>query len=411
MNEADYIKTCLQQIEAQLDWGPSQQWVNYDFEKLSSCIQEKTQVILSITTLKRIWGKVKYASQPTVTTLNVLARFLDYPDWRSFVQSTNLPAKSKMPIRLLPIISITSFLLLIAGTLLIFSTRLPKRSISLPPYKFQFSANKVVSTGVPNSVVFNYDASAATTDSVFIVQTWDIRRRALVSKDKKAYSAIYYYPGFFRTKLIIDSQVVKEHDLMIATDGWLGLIEQNPVPVYLSTEECQTNDGVAVSAAQIEAHEIKMEPHTPKLRFFNMHDMGTLKNDDFIFETKLKNDFRKGAGACQLVQVLIQCKDDIIIIPLSAKACVGDLNLYFAGAAISSLSADLSKFGCDLNSWTTLRVESKNGQAKIFVNSALAYQLAIQHPPTGIVGLQYRFEGTGAVKDTWISGGGKTYRF
>ncbi|WPQ63248.1 hypothetical protein SIO70_00025 [Chitinophaga sancti] len=47
-------------IETRLNWGKSSEWTNYDFEKLSVAIQDKTGVTLSVTTLKRLWGKLKY---------------------------------------------------------------------------------------------------------------------------------------------------------------------------------------------------------------------------------------------------------------------------------------------------------------------------------------------------------------
>jgi hypothetical protein len=427
------IDKCLTGIEARLGWGDSGNWSNADFEKLSEVIQDKTGVALSVTTLKRIWGKVKYDNKPTVTTLNTLAQFSGFESWRVFVQQEEQqidvvaepvgeqpvlkieqPPALQQTHKRKPFVRVSG---VIAGLLLVslFSiyliNNIPKRQAVIDPDKFKFSVNKVVTEGVPNSVIFNYDASAAPSDSVYIVQTWDIRRKTLVPKDKKEYSTIYYYPGYFRTKLIIDSQVVKEHDLMINTNGWLGLVEQSPIPVYFDKKEFLKDSVAEITTANFESHNIPMEPVTPQLRFFNQRDMGDLQNDNFSFETTLKSDFHKGSAACQSVQVLIQCKNDIIIIPLSAKACVGNLYLYFAGKMVTSKEADLSKFGCDLSEWTTLRVESKNRNVRLYVNNQEVYSLTFDHTPTGIVGLQYRFEGTGAVKDTWFSGQGKTYRF
>src|SRR5690606_1875997 len=34
--------------------------------------------------LKRIWGKVKYTSRPTTTTLDTLAQFIGHQNWRGF---------------------------------------------------------------------------------------------------------------------------------------------------------------------------------------------------------------------------------------------------------------------------------------------------------------------------------------
>jgi hypothetical protein len=67
-----------------LNWGDSARWSNYDFEKLAGLIADKTGVQLSVSTLKRVWGKVSYNNAPSVTTLNTLVQFLGYGDWRGY---------------------------------------------------------------------------------------------------------------------------------------------------------------------------------------------------------------------------------------------------------------------------------------------------------------------------------------
>lgn len=419
MNSISAIQTCLQQIETRLNRGPGSEWTNFDFEKLSSGIEEKTGVLLSVTTLKRIWGKVKSTHSPTTTTLNALARFLDFEDWRDFesgITKTEIPETGNQPQDIPAIASekpakkkpsfpyskvATLILLLLTVGFLIFSGT--KRSNDrIDPDKFQFSADKVVSKGVPNSVVFTYDASAARTDSIYIVQTWDIRRKTLVSKFNNKHSAIYYYPGFFNTKLIIDSIIVKSHDLQISTDGWLGLVENEGIPVYFKKEEIQKSEGVSVDSSLLKKYNITLQPEPPRIRFFHQGDMGDLMNDNFIFETTLRNRFNDGNNACQFMQVLIQCKNDIIIIPLSAKNCAGDLSVYAAGKGLISKEADLTGFGTDLSEWTTLRVETVNKKMTFFVNGKQAASFVFPNEPTGIVGVQYRFNGVGEIKDAWF---------
>ena len=82
--ERELILLCRTRIEQILNWGDSSLWTNSDFELLSDKIFEKTTVRLSISTLKRIWGKVKNDNSPTAATLNALANFLDYASWRDF---------------------------------------------------------------------------------------------------------------------------------------------------------------------------------------------------------------------------------------------------------------------------------------------------------------------------------------
>jgi hypothetical protein len=440
-DEQLHIRACLEAIEAKLHWGSAANWGNGDFQKLAGLIADATGVALSVSTLKRLWGKVSYNHTPSLTTLDALAQYLGYADWRAWQQpfrpvvtlagmetsgepvaptlsmqpgADAQPGTDALPApvrttsrrkRLAYIIGGTVLLLALIGFISV------RRKASPDASQFSFSLSKVKATGVPNTVVFTYDATAATTDSVFIVQTWDIRRKTLVAKDQHAHSAIYYYPGFFRTRLIVDGTVVQRQNLQISTDGWLGLVENEPVPLYFNKAEFTKSDRIEVDTNTLGSYGLSLYPQAPKVRFFNQRDLGNLQSDRFTFETKVKNDFSRGTGACQYVQVLIQCKNDIIIIPLAAPTCTGDLELIACGAFVNSKQADLSKFGADLSQWVTLRVESQNKQMQFFVNGALAYSVNFPGEPTGIVGLQYRFDGVGAVKDTWFKDGEKVYDF
>ncbi|QEH41210.1 hypothetical protein [Chitinophaga sp. XS-30] len=422
MNEESlYIKRCLQEIEALINRGDAARWTNYDFEKLSELIADKTNVQLSVSTLKRVWGKVTYKNAPSLTTLNTLAQFLGWTDWRAYTapprpSAGQLPndlatVETARPLKrnkraLLYAVPEIAILVVLAG-LFAFSGKKPKPD----PSKFSFSLNKVISEGVPNSVVFTYDATAAQTDSVHIAQTWDIRRKTLVSRDRHTHSAIYYYPGFFNAKLLIDGEVMKSENLQITSDGWLCLAENEPEPLYFKKEACIREDRVEVDTNALRTYNLSLYPKPPRIRFFNQLDLGDLQNDNFIFETTVRNAYSQSAGACQHVEVLIQCKNNIIIIPLSSKNCIGDLTLVAAGYYVTSKNADLSGFGCDLTQWATLRVETENRQMRLSVNGREAYQLTIPDKPTGIVGLQYRFNGVGAVKDTWFRSKGKVYDF
>ncbi|RYU97454.1 hypothetical protein [Emticicia agri] len=426
-SEAENIEKCKKAIEDKLNWGSSALWLNYDFERLNEQIFAETNVQISVSTLKRIFGKASYHSSPSLTTLNTLAQFIGFTNWRGFTKSiVPQPTVSDAPVS--PVIApepvvVTKnqrryFIYGIISTLAIISLiafMVQKEEPLLDSSKFAFKANKIVTEGVPNSVIFTYDATATNiNDSVFIVQTWDMKRRKKVDRNAHNHSAIYYYPGFFRTKLIVNKQIVKEHDLQIKTANWLALVESKKeaqMPLYFAKPEVLKGDEISIDRDLLKKYNLSLQPEAPKIRFFNQTDLGELMNDNFTFETFLKNDFSDGTGACQKVQVLIQCKDDIIIIPLCAKACVGNINLVACGTVLTSADADLSGFGCDLNQWTKLRVETRNKQMTFFVNDKKAHTLTFDHNSTGIVGLQYRFEGTGAVKDTWIEGAGGKHEF
>jgi hypothetical protein len=435
-SDAGYINKCVKLIEARWRRGPSSEWKSYDFDKLSQEIFDTTGESLSISTLKRLFGKVSYHNLPSVYTLNALARFIGFEDWTSFKinnalgsepnaagvlaesTATTVPIPPPVPIkhRFRTVTNLKKrlrwwsllILPLVALAYLFLSSTKPPRHGPVDPAAYSFRSNKVLDEGVPNSVVFHYDASAAPTDSVFIVQTWDMSRRRLVSRSDHEHSAIYYYPGAFNAKLVVDTQIVKTFSLLISSGGWLATAEGEPQPFYFKKEEYRIEGGAVVDSALLAKNHLSPFPEAPMIRISYVKDMGPLPDDNFSFETTLRTEHSAGANACEQVELAILCKNDVFIFPLTAPACIGDLQLYAQGKSVSSKEADLSGFGTDLSQWTLFKIKTVNRQMQFFINNKPVYSLAFPNAPTDIVGVQYRFRGGGAVKDTRFITEGRT---
>ncbi len=56
-----------------------------DFIFLSEEIQDRVKETLSVSTLKRLWGYVDGYASVRQNTLDILARFVGFPDWETFV--------------------------------------------------------------------------------------------------------------------------------------------------------------------------------------------------------------------------------------------------------------------------------------------------------------------------------------
>src|ERR1700748_816467 len=91
MSQAD-LKQLLLIIEQQLDWGDAASWQGKDFERLNELILEKTKISLSASTLRRIFGRVEYNHMPSGTTLDTLAQFADFENWRMFTRQRTQPS-------------------------------------------------------------------------------------------------------------------------------------------------------------------------------------------------------------------------------------------------------------------------------------------------------------------------------
>ena len=56
-----------------------------DFQLLIQQIWEKNHAVLSLSTIKRLWGYVESNGTPRLSTLNTLAKFLDFADWNAYL--------------------------------------------------------------------------------------------------------------------------------------------------------------------------------------------------------------------------------------------------------------------------------------------------------------------------------------
>ncbi|HEY0609512.1 MAG TPA: hypothetical protein VGD35_07640, partial [Chitinophaga sp.] len=262
--------------------------------------------------------------------------------------------------------------------------------------RFSFSSQPLAA-GIPNSVIFNYDATAAKNDSVFIQQSWDPTRRFPVSATGHTYTSIYYYPGFFKAKLVVGKKIVKEHDLCIPSGGWLAAVVQEPVPVYFSRTEFIGDGTLRIPLALMEKKNIPVQPQAPELRYYNVGDLHGLKNDNFIFETELKNEYKEGSAVCQRADIFIHCEGSAIIIPLGIPGCVGEMGLMAIDTGFNAQHANLAGFGCNMSQWVKVRCEAHNKHLQISVNGKEAFSYTFTSQADKIVGVSYRFQGPGVV--------------
>lgn len=419
-SEDRLLQACLAAIEQQLSWGPASGWANQDFTALSEQIFASTNVQLSPTTLKRVWGRVAYHSSPSQSTLDALAAFLGYDNYRAFRQAAKPAAtrqearparrKARNPLRLY-----FYYLLPLAGLAFLIYKLAPNPSTAPAPapqaaaaeainpedYLFSF---RPVTSGVPNSVIFNYDASAAPYDSVFIQQSWDNRRRAQIPRNQTTYTSIYYLPGFYNAKLLIGEKVVQTRDVYIRCDDWVAAVNRKPVPVYLPIEDIRQAGQLSISTAQLKRLDLDLEP-PPTTLLTTVGKLAGLYTDDFSFSTRLRHNYKAGSAACQQTRVLLLLKGSAIIIPLSRPGCVAELNLFAGGRSINGRDTDLSAFGAIGDTFLELSATGKNGLLTFSINGKAIYTVESEDINREFVGIRYEFSGTGAVDEVSFRNG------
>lgn len=419
--EKQLLLLCRQLIEQMLNWGDSSVWGNDDFEQLSQQIFDKTRVQLSVSTLKRIWGKVRYESFPNAATLNALACFLDYTSWRDFRQHHQVngvvehaveiigpeaPQTTAFPQPRLRYVWFGSALLLVLGALFFMSS---KRNKPVDPASIKFSSKKV-SDDLPNSVIFNYDVSAFHSDSVFIQQSWDPNRREQVPGDGKQFTSIYYEPGYFIARLIVDKHVKKETSVFIKTKGWKGILDHAPVPVYLSAEEIKGKGFMGVDAKLIQQKSGTPVFNNTWVKFANIREFPGINADNFTMDCTLRNTSTPGQSACARADLTILGNGTAIVIPIVNTGCISDIGILTGTDWISGKDHDLSAFGTDMSQFQNLRCSVKDHFLRIYLNNKQIFEYKQAQSMGRIVGIRFEFEGPGEVKQYKLeTPGGSVY--
>ncbi|MEM9835589.1 MAG: hypothetical protein AAF828_03755 [Bacteroidota bacterium] len=404
--ENEVLQRCLAEIERQVGWGKSATWTHQDFEELSEKMLEKTGVQLSSTTLKRVWGRVQYHSQPSVATLNALAIFLGYANWRAY-RLASTPATPSATVEQatttssagwrLVTIGIVALLLIVFG--LAVAIR-PAPPITPPNEAFSFDFRRTAA-GLPNSVVFEYDASMALADEVFIQQSWDDTRRKRVAKDGRTHTSIYYEPGYFEAKLIVGDQIVQEKPLYIPSEEWVCTVNQQPVPVYFPPEVIGRKHLLTLTENDLTQRNIQLQPQLPVVRFSKVPTLPrTLFSHDFSFSTRLRHDYQVGSAACQYANIIILLNGNAINIPLSTPGCIANLDLYYPGKTVAGSSQDLSGFGLfkGTGEWIELNCTVSDGQITFTSAGQEIYRGSFTaDKPYQLIGLRFQFMGLGSV--------------
>lgn len=410
-HDTEYLELCKKLIAEKLNWRPSEEWRNYEFTELSDKILDATGVNLSPTTLKRVFGKLKYASLPSSSTLNALAAFLGFESWMDFkskqllsqhVEHKVIPATRKKFILQLKVWPATAAAAVVI-VILAFTFLSGKSSSSLKNENDIVFTSKPLADGLPNSVVFNVDLKGNTPGKAIIQQSWDSTRTVALQPGQTEATGIYYFPGYFRAKLILDGKIVKEHDLFIKSDKWMATIDHEPIPTYVKKEDLLLKDKMDVSENVL--NEIKASTEPLWLTYHLVKPFGGLQSDNFSLEASIKNIYAEGPAVCKTAKIFVLCSKGVFIIPFTIPGCVSDVNLEVSDNYLPGKSNDLSSFSTNLSDWRDVKVEVKNRVTKIFLDDKLIRQETYKTDAGEVVGLRFRFLGAGAVKDVKLLDG------
>lgn len=414
-SEHQFIDLCKKQIEQKFSFGNGSGYTQRDLEVLCSHVEEKTGVIISLSTMKRLW-KDSYKQSPQLATLNALAILLDYKDWQDFKLSNQKKPNAKQTSHwaILTLVSLT-----IVGALIFWLTAKtggPRKDKSLneaPKINgpVHFEASTTVTSGIPNTVIFSYDVSNVVADTFYIQQSWNSDHRVGLSSKDRVLTSIYYESGFHRARLIANDSVIARQPIHIISNGWEPHIyrhDSDPELVDLKNETFISKGQLYLDSAILVNRQIdfaeRFHTRITNSQVFNLH------SDNFSFSTRMKADpvFHQ---VCPWMDLIIVTDVNTFSVSWTGKGCEKKAAYKLGEIFRSGNNNNLSALGCNVYEWQELEIQVKDRHAVIYLNGQPAYRETYKEDFGKIVALIYIFDGTGSIDYTKLKDGNEQIVF
>lgn len=408
MSERELVKICMQELCVKAGLGGSINIGQRDLDFLCESIEAKTGILISLSTIKRLFNG-QFSRLPQVATLNAIAIFIGYPNWNTYKVSKagqllqapppgeddpkiTLPSPARRKFLLTKFWFLGGFACLIAVAFLA-SVKIRRPGVS-GVETAQFSAKKVTSNDLPNSVIFNYNVDDIVADSFFIQQSWDRRRRVKIFKNHYTLTDIYYEPGYHRAKLIANDQVIKTLEVSIPTDRWffyaLERVAQS-LPKYILPTKYAKNGSLQLLKSDLLNSEVKIEKENEFLQVYFPSEIQS-SSDNFVLRAKVRvNELRN--NACPYFTCEVYCQNNFIVFSNTLKGCTSEINAMFGENYLSGKTTDLSAMGLDVTVWNDLELVVKNKHVTITINNAKIFSARYDHSGGFITGFGFMSNG------------------
>jgi hypothetical protein len=406
MTEQELVKLCLAQICKRLGFDADQRLTQRDLEFLCDSIEEKTNVLISVSTMKRLMNG-QFSRLPQVATLNAISQYLGYESWQEFKLQQKqdkisepapaLPAapsqsarKRKWPLRYK--IAGVATAILIAVVILASKTLAPHSTNNYDSVLFSF--RKTTSNDLPNTVIFNYNIDQLQGDSFFIQQSWDWNRRVRIYKKNYTLTDIYYEPGYHKAKLIVNDKVVKTVDVSIPTNGWFFFVHRpvvGSIPEYINKEQAAKDGILGMEKEDLVKHQINAaEEHIYCYTWFPGKQ--EVSSDNFIFRTRARV-INLNNAVCPRMMPEIYTQNSFLFFRTTPAGCTSDIDAMFGEHYLSGKTNDLSGFGCDVTQWQDYEMEIRNRVATVRINNKEVFKKQYTNSVGFITGIGFASNG------------------
>ena len=417
-----HLDLCLRIVAEKFGKPSISDWTNRDYIKLSGIVSRHTDVLISASTLKRIFGKLKTSDRyyPQKATRDALANYIAYTDWASFVEMHPRPAKE--PIKESPDnsdkaekhpsdSSVTAFtsrpkklsvwlwliiMIVITGTvLLLFQKKNQPFAINKGEAKL-ICDNSIGES--PHSAVFKLQLSPTVSadTSKFTIDFGDGRSEGKIVSGALV-THYYELPGRFYAILKYDGTPLDTLPVYLTTNGWTATakMQQDTTRVYPVSTDLFKNGTIQVTPDEI-LHSGVDTNRTFWVHFVNAKPF-EISGDNFELLTNVTTSLPRPGIRCSQVNITLYGEKAQHTVVIIKHGCESWAYLRFSEVLKNGSREDLNSIGTDLTKGGTIRLQVIHKKVTLLVNEKKVYQTEYEKPLGELYGANVTFAGIGTV--------------
>lgn len=409
-----YRRLLSDKMQKRGDFNELSLWTDGDFQRLMDLIQEKTTVILSVSTLKRALGKQKSKSFPTDATLNTLAKFLIDKDWEEFKK---LPTKdspeepiyeektpkseSKSNKFIIWAVARQRHLALALSLFAVALVGIALPSPFLKPKgKLFIKYNEKQQNEMPYTLVLGYkleniDLNKDTSKITYT--TFRHLDRTLPYK-KGEESFPLYNPDVYYFYLKINNQVVDSLIVRLKTDGWY-LISRKSEDMSLLPDSEEEDSLLIKNGVLHYAHPLPKHNFTWTV-FSNMGNITNTVMDDMTIEAEVKNSTLIGGITAYDTKIILAGeRGEKLQVNFTEKGADEFSYIGFGYSQIKGYEVGRGSLAISLKEWRKVKLITKDKMLSIYLDGKKIMETPYRWHFGKLWGIGLCFRGSGMARN------------
>lgn len=400
------LEKCKEEILLKLGKKPNEKWMGRELKVLADDIFQKSGIKLSVNTLKRIFGIIEYQGNPSLSTKDALAQYLDYVDWEDFLKKkfdTSLVAYEKNINNQLAkhnsskyyfIVSFAAIVLLLTSFyFIVFHPK--KKNIAVIHNQIDSSLITLklnpAQGNVPLEFFIEYKKDTNINDTLNLIVENQGDYPIYRPTEKLLFT--YLIPRKYKVSIAHNRDTIKSAIVNATTNGWMGMIYRVPNTVY-SYNLYQKKNILSFPDSLINI--LDNEGNRYYIAFSNFKDF-PVSGDEFRFKTRYRNtggSFVSGTGN---MYINLFCDNGTLKTSFINEGMLRYLKLIYSEKTINSVSNDLSSFTKKDLEWIEATVQVKNSSVQVFRDDSLIFHTNYENSLGQVYGVEYFFVGNGEI--------------